>query len=95
MLVSISNEPSASAAANIAGMAVFLDPGHNGRGGTTTCISTGTVTNGGYPENSFSWDVVLQIRDALAQMGVRTELSGPTRPSHLSALRAARSADSR
>jgi N-acetylmuramoyl-L-alanine amidase len=30
VLVSIIDEPSASASANIAGMAVFLDPGHNG-----------------------------------------------------------------
>jgi N-acetylmuramoyl-L-alanine amidase len=28
-----------------------------------------------YPEHSFNWDVVLRIRDALAGMGVRTELS--------------------
>lgn len=87
-MVSIINEPSASAAANIAGMAVFLDPGHNGatdpssyrrvpngRGGTTACVTTGTVTNDGYPEHSFNWDVVLRIRDALTQMGVRTQMS--------------------
>ena len=88
MLVSITNEPSASAAANIAGMGVFLDPGHsgandspttlrvpNGRGGTNACAMTGTAANDGYPEHSLNWDVVLRIRDALAQMGVRTELS--------------------
>jgi N-acetylmuramoyl-L-alanine amidase len=87
MLVSITNEKSASAA-NIAGMAVFLDPGHNGvedspknrrvpdgRGGTNACAGTGTATSDGYPEHSFNWDVVLRIRDALALMGVRTELS--------------------
>jgi len=88
MLVSITHEPSASAAANIAGMAVFLDPGHNavndspinlrvpnGRGGTNACANTGTATNDGYPEHSFNWDVVLRIRDALTPMRVRTELS--------------------
>ena len=87
VLVSIVNEQSAWAAANIAGMAVFLDPGHNGvedspdsrvpdgRGGTNACAGTGTVTSDGYPEHSFNWDVVLRIRDALTQMGVRTELS--------------------
>jgi N-acetylmuramoyl-L-alanine amidase len=88
MLVPISNEPSASAAPNIAGMAVFLDPGHNGvndssitrqvpngRGGTKDCITTGTATSDGYPEHAFNWDVVLRIRDALNQMGVRTALS--------------------
>jgi N-acetylmuramoyl-L-alanine amidase len=89
MLVSIIDEPSASASANIAGMAVFLDPGHNGandssitrqvpngRGGMNDCVKTGTATNDGYPEHSFNWDVVLRIHDALAQMGVRTELTG-------------------
>ncbi len=88
MLLSISDENSASAAGNIAGMAVFLDPGHNGvedsppnrrvpngRGGTNRCASTGTATNDGYPEHSLNWDVVLRIRDALTQLGVRTELS--------------------
>lgn len=88
MLVSIPNEKSASASTNIAGMGVFLDPGHNGvedspknrrvpngRGGTNACAGTGTATNDGYPEHSFNWDVVLRIRDALTQMGVRTELS--------------------
>ncbi len=75
-------------AATLAGMAVFLDPGHNGvydssitrqvpngRGGTKECNTTGTATNDGYPEHAFNWDVVLRIRDALNQMGVRTQLS--------------------
>lgn len=69
-------------------MAVFLDPGHNGvydssitrqvsngRGGTKECNTTGTATDDGYPEHAFNWDVVLRIRDALDQMGVRTQLS--------------------
>ena len=77
-----------AAAANIAGMSVFLDPGHpgvwdssmtrqvpNGRGGTKACETSGTATNNGYSEHSFNWDVALRIRDALNQMGVRTQLS--------------------
>jgi N-acetylmuramoyl-L-alanine amidase len=77
-----------AAAANIAGMAVFLDPGHNGvaaaalsrqvpngRGGTKDCNTMGTATGDGYPEHAFNWDVVLRIRDALEQVGVRTALS--------------------
>jgi N-acetylmuramoyl-L-alanine amidase len=76
------------AAANIAGMAVFLDPGHNGvaaaalsrqvpngRGGTKNCNTMGTATDDGYPEHAFNWDVVLRIRDTLNQAGVRTALS--------------------
>jgi len=80
--------PNAAAAASIAGMIVFLDPGHNGandasinrqvptgRGGTKECQTTGTTTGGGFPEHTFNWDVVLQIRAALDQLGVRTAMS--------------------
>ncbi len=69
-------------------MAVFLDPGHsgandssitrqvtNGRGGTKDCQTTGTSTGDGYPEHEFNWDVVQRIRNALSEIGVRTELS--------------------
>lgn len=75
-------------AASIAGMAIFLDPGHNGvsdssitqqvpngRGGTKQCNTTGTATNDGYSEHAFNWEVALRIRDALNQMGARTQLS--------------------
>jgi N-acetylmuramoyl-L-alanine amidase len=82
------DEPTASAAADISGMTVVLDPGHNGnngtsisrqvptgRGGTKACNTTGTATAGGYPEHSFNWDVTLRIRDALDQQGVQTKMS--------------------
>lgn len=78
----------ALAAANITGMTVFLDPGHNGanddsinrqvpngRGGTKECQTTGAATDDGYPEHSFNWDVVARINAALTQSGVRTALS--------------------
>jgi N-acetylmuramoyl-L-alanine amidase len=84
----IGNATRASATADIAGMAVFLDPGHsgasdssltrqvtNGRGGTKDCQTTGTATSDGFAEHAFTWDVVLLIRDALNQRGVRTERS--------------------
>ena len=80
--------PSASASAAIAGMTVFLDPGHNGandasinrqvtngRGGTKECQTSGTTTDSGYSEHSFNWDVVLRIRAQLSQYGVRTAMS--------------------
>jgi N-acetylmuramoyl-L-alanine amidase len=86
--VSILQAAAAGASADIAGMTVFLDPGHsgvsdssitrqvpNGRGGTKDCQTTGTATDDGYPEHAFAWDVTLQVRDALNGMGVRTELS--------------------
>jgi len=79
--------PKASAA-SIGGMAVFIDPGHNGvydssitrqvqngRGGTKQCNTTGTAANDGYSEHALNWEVALRIRDALNQMGARTQLS--------------------
>jgi len=78
----------AMAGNGIAGMRVFLDPGHNGandssinrqvpdgRGGTKECQTTGTATDDGYPEHSFNWDVVQLINEALTHLGVRTALS--------------------
>jgi N-acetylmuramoyl-L-alanine amidase len=80
--------PTAAAPANIAGMIVFLDPGHNGsndesisrqvptgRGGTKNCQESGTSANDGYPEHSFTWETTLRIRQALTALGVRTAMS--------------------
>ncbi|HEY7051000.1 MAG TPA: Rv3717 family N-acetylmuramoyl-L-alanine amidase [Mycobacterium sp.] len=74
--------------ASIAGKIVFLDPGHNGandasisrqvptgRGGTKDCQASGTTTPDGYPEHTFTWEVVLRIRAMLSQLGVRTAMS--------------------
>src|SRR6516225_7525576 len=74
------------AAAGVAGMGVFLDPGHNagadttlqvpnGRGGTKQCNTSGAATNDGYPEHAFNWAVVGLIIGLLNEKGVRTELS--------------------
>lgn len=73
---------------NIAGMIVFLDPGHNGandasmtkqvptgRGGTKDCQTSGTSTDDGFTEHTFNWDTVLLIRQALSAYGVRTAMS--------------------
>src|ERR1700736_1138112 len=73
---------------NIAGMIVFLDPGHNGandasigrqvptgRGGTKDCQASGTSTNDGYPEHTFTWDTTLRIRAELSALGARTAMS--------------------
>jgi N-acetylmuramoyl-L-alanine amidase len=80
--------PAAAAPANIAGMIVFLDPGHNGandasisrqvptgRGGTKDCQASGTSTDDGYAEHTFAWDTTLRIRQALSALGVRTAMS--------------------
>jgi N-acetylmuramoyl-L-alanine amidase len=76
------------APSNIAGMVVFIDPGHNGsndasitrqvptgRGGTKDCQASGTSTNSGYPEHTFTWDTALRVRAALNALGVRTAMS--------------------
>ena len=73
---------------NIAGMVVFIDPGHNGandasisrqvptgRGGTKDCQASGTTTNDGYPEHTFTWDTTLRIRAELNALGARTAMS--------------------
>lgn len=80
--------PTARAKAGVAGMSVFLDPGHNavndasihqqvpnGRGGTKPCQTSGAVADDGYPEHTFTWAVVGLINDSLNQMGVHTQLS--------------------
>ena len=81
--------PTATAGpASIAGMIVFIDPGHNGandasisrqvptgRGGTKDCQTSGTTTDSGYPEHTFTWDTALRVRAELTALGVRTALS--------------------
>ncbi|MGH3933831.1 MAG: N-acetylmuramoyl-L-alanine amidase [Pseudonocardiaceae bacterium] len=72
---------------------MVLDPGHNGangahpaeinrpvpngRGGTKACNTTGTSTDGGYPEHAFNWDIALRVREALTARGMRVVLTRP------------------
>lgn len=76
----------AGAGPGLAGRLVFLDAGHsadggstaqvpNGRGGAKDCQTSGTATDGGYPEHTFNWDVTQRVRTELSALGVRTELS--------------------
>jgi N-acetylmuramoyl-L-alanine amidase len=88
-LVAVSTAPHTDAQpTSIAGRIVFLDPGHNGandasitrqvpngRGGYKECQTSGSSTDDGYPEHTFAWEVVLRIRAALTQLGVRTAMS--------------------
>ncbi|WP_041782301.1 Rv3717 family N-acetylmuramoyl-L-alanine amidase [Mycolicibacterium chubuense] len=79
--------PAHAAPSNVAGMIVFLDPGHQasmagmsrqvptGRGGTKDCQASGTSTEDGFPEHSFTWDTTLRVRQALTALGVRTAMS--------------------
>jgi N-acetylmuramoyl-L-alanine amidase len=77
-----------AAPGSVAGMIVFLDPGHNGvndasmarqvtngRGGMKDCQTSGTNSDDGYPEHTFTWDTTLRVRQALHQLGVRTAMS--------------------
>jgi N-acetylmuramoyl-L-alanine amidase len=75
-------------AADLTGKVIVLDPGHgaaadgplsrqvpNGRGGTKDCQTTGTSTDAGFPEHTFTWDVALLVQSALNAMGATTVLS--------------------
>lgn len=84
---SVAITPADAAPSTVAGMIVFLDPGHqasmeglsrqvpNGRGGTKDCQASGTSTDDGFPEHTFTWDTTLRIRQLLGQYGVRTAMS--------------------
>lgn len=71
-----------AAPSSVAGMIVFLDPGHNGandasiarqvsngRGGTKDCQASGTATEAGYPEHTFTWDTTLRMQRRPARPG--------------------------
>ena len=72
------------ASAPLAGTTIVVDPGHQlgnhnfpaqisrpvpAGGFTKPCNSTGTSTNGGYPEATFAWDVSRRLRSALESLG--------------------------
>ncbi len=88
VLLPTATPPAWGVPSNIAGMVVFIDPGHNGsndasisrqvptgRGGTKDCQTSGTSTNTGYAEHTFTWDTALRVRAELNALGVRTALS--------------------
>lgn len=70
---------------------VVLDPGHqlgnrnfphrinrlvpDGRGGRKACNTTGTATNGGYPEATLNWRVALVVRERLRERGIRVVMT--------------------
>jgi N-acetylmuramoyl-L-alanine amidase len=74
----------------LAGKVVVLDPGHNVHNaehtaeinrlvddgtGRKACDTTGTATNGGYPEASFTLDVARRVRTLLRAEGAKVELT--------------------
>lgn len=83
--------PAPSPAGAVDPPVVLLDPGHNGRngenlavinslvpdgrGGTKPCNTTGTATDAGYPEHSFTFDVAQRVAARLTASGVRVVLT--------------------
>ncbi|MDT5081216.1 MAG: N-acetylmuramoyl-L-alanine amidase [Mycobacterium sp.] len=80
--------PAPVARAELAGKVIVLDAGHgasanapltsqvpNGRGGTKDCQTTGTSTNDGFGEHTFTWDVTTLIRAQLEQLGATTVMT--------------------
>lgn len=74
----------------LAGIVIVIDPGHqlgNSRfpskinrlvpagGFRKPCNTTGTATNGGYPEATFTWRVAGMLRDRLEKRGARVILT--------------------
>lgn len=80
-----------TAAQPLRGFVVVLDPGHqlgnsrhpaqvnrpvpDGAGGTKACNTTGTATNGGYPEATFTWSVVSATAERLRALGAWVRLT--------------------
>jgi N-acetylmuramoyl-L-alanine amidase len=72
------------------GRLVVIDPGHQlgnhnfperirrlvpAGGFEKPCNTTGTATNGGYPEASLAWDVAVRLRARLEALGAQVELT--------------------
>jgi N-acetylmuramoyl-L-alanine amidase len=72
------------------GIGVGIDPGHNGRNGedpayvnrpiwnghnAEACDTTGTATDGGYPESLFNWNVATKLRTRLEAQGARVVMT--------------------
>ena len=78
--------PAAGTSEPLAGKTILIDPGHNPNNvhypskinatvaigkGTTSCDTTGTSTNAGYPEADFTLDVARRVRTILQAEGAK------------------------
>jgi N-acetylmuramoyl-L-alanine amidase len=76
----------------VRGKVILIDPGHNGGNGThpaeinkqvfvgngyKACDTTGTETNAGYPEHSFTWDLANRLATTLRAAGAQVVLTRP------------------
>jgi N-acetylmuramoyl-L-alanine amidase len=74
----------------LAGKTIVIDPGHqlgnsrhlaqidrlvNGGGFMKACNTTGTSTNGGFPESTFAWEVATLLRARLVAEGAKVYLT--------------------
>jgi len=82
----------------LAGRVVVLDPGHqlgnrnfpsrvnapvpDGRGGHKACNTTGTATNAGYPEATFTWQTARALRARLQRMGATVRMTRHANSDH-------------
>jgi N-acetylmuramoyl-L-alanine amidase len=81
---------STPAARPLAGKVVVIDPGHQlgnhnyprqinrpvpAGGFEKPCNTTGTATNGGYPEATLAWRVALSVRHRLRQLGATVRMT--------------------
>jgi len=84
--------PAGAAALPLAGRTIAIDPGHqlgNSRhlreidrlvwvGIWKPCNTTGTATNGGFPESTFTWRTALALRDRLEALGATVRMTRTT-----------------
>jgi N-acetylmuramoyl-L-alanine amidase len=89
--------PSVASALPLAGVVVGIDPGHNGRNWAypsyltqqvwngrewEDCDTTGTSTNGGYPEPRFAWRVARYLRRDLRDRGATVVMTRHSNTGH-------------
>ena len=90
VLTVVAGPAPAHASLPLAGRVVAIDPGHqlgNSRhtaqinrsvdagGFSKPCNTTGTATDGGYPEATFAWDVTLKLKAKLEKAGATVVLT--------------------
>lgn len=71
------------------GKTIYLDPGHagtappaeltadDGRGGVKSCNTSGTASDDGWPEHTFTWEIAGQLRGILESAGATVIMSRP------------------
>jgi N-acetylmuramoyl-L-alanine amidase len=84
------DDEQAGGVAPLAGRTIVIDPGHQlgnhnfpgkinrsvpAGGFTKPCNTTGTSTNAGYPEATFTWQVARLLRTRLERLGARVKLT--------------------